>query len=122
MYYVHMSRKESPSLVLIVFLTNTSLHSWSFSNAINPLQEMWERFHLFLGEASLLPSLDPRPCLHVGNRILALAETGEVIAWLTTVLAREMDLENSVYTENFVLETFDGICKMLVTSRALTKV
>jgi len=33
---------------ICVFLADCGLNSWPGRNAINPLQQMWERFHLLL--------------------------------------------------------------------------
>lgn len=101
--------------LLVVLLTNTSLNSWSLSNTVNPLQQVWEWLHLFLGETSSLPSLDPRPCLHVGNRVLALSKSSEIFSLLTAVFTGEMNFKYTVDTEGFVLEARDSICDVSMT-------
>ena len=71
---------------------------------------MWERLHVFLGEAAELPYLDPRPGADIGDRVFALAVAGQVIARLAGVLATQLDFQHAVDAEGFVAETFDGVC------------
>lgn len=75
---------------------------------------MWEWFHLLLREASPLPSFHPRPCLHVGDRVLTLAPTSKVVTFLARVFSGEMNLKNSVYSKGFVSVSLNGICDALV--------
>lgn len=70
---------------------------------------MWEWFHLFLCESSFLPTLNPWPGLHIGNRVLALAEAGQVVSLLTSVFTGKVDLEDTIDTKGLVLESLDGI-------------
>ena len=70
---------------------------------------MRELLHLILREASLLPTLDPRPGLDVRNAVLALAVAGQVLARLAGVFAGEMDLEHAVDAQGFFLEALDGV-------------
>lgn len=70
---------------------------------------MWEGFHLCLCESGSLPALNPWPSLHIGNGVLALAESSQVFSLLTSVFAREVDLKNTVYAEGLVLESCNGI-------------
>ena len=70
---------------------------------------MWEWFHLFLCKAGSLPTLNPWPSLHIGDRVLAFAKPSQVFSLLTTVFAGEMNLKNTVYTKSLVLESLDSI-------------
>lgn len=105
--FVHVD--QVPYLVLVILLTNTSLHSWSLSNSINPFQQMWEWFHLFLCESSPLPTFDPWPSLHIGNGVFTLAKPSEVFSLLAGVFTREVNLKNTVHTKSLVLESRDSI-------------
>jgi len=71
---------------------------------------MREILHLILGEATLLPVLDPRPGLDVGNRVFALVTACEIVARLAGVLARQADLEDAKDAERLVLEALNGVC------------
>ncbi len=71
---------------------------------------MREFAHLLLGEASLLPSLDPGPSPDISDRVLALSVSGEVLTRLAGVFARELDLEHAVDAEGFVAVAVDCIC------------
>ena len=70
---------------------------------------MRELLHLILREASLLPTLDPRPSLDVRNTVLALAASGEVLAGFAGELAGELDFEHAVGAQSFLLEALDGV-------------
>jgi hypothetical protein len=70
---------------------------------------MWERLHVLFGEPSLLPALDPRPSLDIGNAVLAFAFAGEVVALFAGVFARELDFEHAVDAQGFVAEALDGV-------------
>jgi hypothetical protein len=70
---------------------------------------MRERLHVLLSETSLLPALNPRPSLDVGDAVLALTFAGEVLALFAGVLARELDLEHAVDAQGFVAEALDGV-------------
>lgn len=74
---------------------------------------MRERLHVVLTEPSPLPSLYPRPGLHVRNTVLALAVAGEVLAFLARVLAGELDFEDTVDAQGLVAETLDGVGDLL---------
>lgn len=70
---------------------------------------MREVLHLLLREARLLPALDPRPGLDVGDAVLALAVAGQVLARLARVFAGQLDLEHAVDAQGFFLEALDGV-------------
>ena len=55
------------ALLLRVLLTDPSLHGRPFCNAVNPLQQVWEGFHVFLAKAGEFPPLDPWPCPNVSD-------------------------------------------------------
>jgi len=74
---------------------------------------MREVLHLLLREACLLPALDPRPGLDVGDAVLALAVAGQVLARLAGVLAGQLDLEHAVDAQGFFLEAFNGVGNFL---------
>ena len=74
---------------------------------------MRELLHLILREASLLPTLDPRPGLDVRNAVLALAVASEVLAFFAGVLSRELDFEHAVSAQGFLLEALDGVGNFL---------
>jgi len=70
---------------------------------------MREILHLLLAEASLLPALNPRPRLDVGDAVLALAVAGQVLAGFAGEFAREVDFQHAVDAQGFVLEARDGV-------------
>ena len=74
---------------------------------------MREVLHLLLCEARLLPALDPRPGLDVGDAVLALAVAGEVLARLAGVLAGQLDLEHAVDAQGLFLEALNGVVDFL---------
>ena len=71
---------------------------------------MRERLHVVLSKAGETPALDPGPSPNVGDRVFAFAVASEVIFGFAGVFARELDFENAVDAEGFVLEAFDGVC------------
>jgi hypothetical protein len=58
---------------ICILLANALLDRRACCNAINPLQQMRERFHLLLSETCSFPALDPWPRLDVGGGVLSLA-------------------------------------------------
>ena len=79
--------KEYYSLLLLIFLASASLDRRSFGNTIDPLQEMREGLHVFLGEPGKLPSLDPRPSPNVCYAVLAFAVTSKILTWGAGIFA-----------------------------------
>lgn len=77
---------------------------------------MWERLHVFLGESTKPIPLNPRPGSDISDRVFAFTVTGQVLARLAGVLATQLDLEDAVYAEGFVAETFDGVCISAIAS------
>jgi hypothetical protein len=98
------------SLLQIILLPRPLLDRGPLPDAINPLEQMRERTHLLLGEATPLPALDPRPRPDVRNGVLALSLASQVVARLARVFTREVDLEHAVDAEGFVSEAVDRIC------------
>lgn len=83
------------SLLFLIFLSGPSFHGWPFSNAIDPLYQMWKLFHFLFSIATGGVVLHPRPRSNIGNRILPLAFSGQVLAWLAGILAWESNFQNA---------------------------
>ena len=74
---------------------------------------MREVLHLLLGEASLLPTLDPGPSLDVRDAVFAFAVASQVLAGFSRVFAGELDFEHAVGAQGFLLEALDGVGDLL---------
>ena len=71
---------------------------------------MRERFPLLRREHVILQMLHPGPCPDVGDRVLALVFTGEVVSLLAGIFARQVDLEHADDAERFIAVAVNGIC------------
>lgn len=101
---------QSPSSLLqLILLTRPHLHRRPLMDAVDILQQMRKRLHLFFSEAAPLPIPDPRPRANVRDRILALAVTSQILARAVGVFAREVDLEHAEDAQGFVAEPGDGV-------------
>lgn len=100
----------------MIFLANTPLHGRPLRYSVNPLLQMRERFHVILGKARELPTLDPWPGADIRNRIFTFTFTSEILARRASILAAQLDLEYTVDAEGFVLEAVDGIWVPLAKS------
>ena len=74
-------------LLLVILVTNSSLHSRPLGNAINPFEQVWEGLHVLLRESSALPALDPRPRLDVRDTVFALSISDQVLSRFASVLS-----------------------------------
>lgn len=110
-----MMKQNSSSLssFLDISFTDTPLHRWSLSNAINPLQQMRELGDFFLGKPTPLPVLHPRPSLDIRNRILPLAIPSEKLSRLTGILSRKLNLQNPEDPQRLIFKTFDRVRQFL---------
>lgn len=99
-----------PSLFLrLIGLPDSPLDSRSLRNPGNPLQQMGERLHIFLGKAAETVPLYPWPCSNIGYRVFSLPLSGEILSWLSRVFPRKMDFKHAVHAEGFVAEPFNGV-------------
>jgi hypothetical protein len=60
----------------------------------------------------------PTPSGDVCDRVFTLAYAGEVFFDLASVFAREMDLEDAVDAEDFILKTIEGDYIQITISNA----
>ena len=105
---------RSHSLLQIIRLSNPPLHRRPLGNPIDPLQQMRELIHILLRERRVpVPALDPRPSLHIGNAILALALARKVVFGVAAVFAAEVDFEHAEDAQGFVFEAVDGVFDLL---------
>lgn len=94
--------------LFLIFASNTTLYRWPHSNAIDPLEEVFQLRHFLHGEATPLPVFNPRPCLDISHTVFAFASPCQVLSWLSCKLAGEMAFENTVNTE--CLGSISGNC------------
>lgn len=85
-------------LLLLILVASRDLYSRSLSDAIDPLPQVWEGFHVFLGETTEFPSRHPRPCLHVCNGVFALSKPCKILAGLASIFTRQSNFEHAVNT------------------------
>ena len=102
------------SRVDLVLITDPPLHSRAFSNSLDPLEQMWEGFHILLRETRELPTLDPRPRPDVGDAILPLSIAGEILTRLPCILAAQLNLQHAIDAQGLVPESLDGVGDLLL--------
>ena len=76
---------------------------------------MRERLHLLLREPTPLPVLHPWPSLDICDTVLAFAVASEVVARLASVLAGELDLEDTKYTQSLIAEALNSVWDLLLS-------
>ena len=60
------TRHRSNSLLQRISVPNSTLHGWPLGNAVDPLEDVGERFHVALLEVAII-ALDPWPSFDVGD-------------------------------------------------------
>ena len=109
-YSLSSVRSSSSLIFRQISLPNPPLDGRSLRNSGNPLQEVGERLHLFLGNAHVSIPLNPWPCSNIGDRVFPLAIAGEIVPWFSRKFSRKLNFKHAVHAEGFVTEAFNSIC------------